>query len=232
MPAQDFPQVCDYSKDMSHWISGRLRDKKILKSPFSAPVVIHSVHNIQTHRGRLMRAIYIINNSLRYFRLASPMDRIYAVRLKKNDQTVSSAKSRANNMLAHYSRVKFAFAQISAFKLGCFRPGSYLAVAVQGVHGAEGIYCAADVNGILTGFDDRAPSFPVNHWESPVAAREENYTYYLHLAPEMQNSQITVYALSKSQCAPCRVYLCDSTLPAEGINIKINKTFHTGASVD
>lgn len=221
--AQDFPDICEHSEDMAHWFNGRLTDKKIIKNPFCAPVVIHSVHNIQAHCGRLMRAVYQINNSLRYFRLASPMDRIYAVRLKKNGQTVSSAKSRANNMLAHYDRTEFAFAQVGTFNAGRFRPGSYLAIAAEGIHGAEGIYCAARVNGVLTGFDDRAPSFPVNHWESPVTSRDRNYTYYLHLTPEMQDSKITVYALSKSQCAPCRIYLCDSTLPADGVHLNINK---------
>ena len=213
VPAQTITETCSYSEDLEIWQDGRLTDIFVLKENFSAPVVTHSIHDIKHYNGSLKRAVYNINGTMRYFRLAAPMDRIYAVRIIKDGRALKLDAPHANNMLAHYSRTGFNYAQKIVLRLDSFRPGSYLAAAVQGMDGAEDVYCAAASNGQYIGFDDRAPSFPVNHWESPVSAASDCYTYYLHLSPRMQNRSITIYALSKSQNIKCSIYLCDGNCP-------------------
>lgn len=210
VPAQAAPRLCDYSLDLENWQSGQLENIITLEETFYAPVVMHTVHNIKQCCGRLRRASYGINGSLRYFRLADPMDRIYAVRIIKNGRLVEPEAPSANNMLAHYSRTDFKYAQKIILTLPDFKPGSYLAAAVEEMHGAEEVYCAAFSDGQYIGFDDRAPSFPVNHWESPVTAASSCYTYYLHLPPKIQSRSITVYALCKNPDTKCSIYLCDA----------------------
>ena len=99
------------------------------------------------------------------------------------------------------------------FTLPEYRDGARIAVAVNGVHGAEGVYCCAEIDGDLAGFPLRAPEYKANMWEHRVMDSDRNNTFFLPLAPGLCGKKIKIYALFNDrgwdEC-DCRVYLCDA----------------------
>ena len=89
--------------------------------------------------------------------------------------------------------------------------GSYIAAAINGKHGTEGVYCAAEADGRPIGFNDRASGYPMNHWEHIVGPSDSGYTYYLTVTPDLRGKDVTVTALFRDECdVKCEVWLCDS----------------------
>jgi hypothetical protein len=122
--------------------------------------------------------------------------------------------------MAPYGAKRIRTAQQGTIKLpGTIRPGSYIALAIEGEHGAEGVYAAAEFRGKPLGFPDRASSFPVNQWEYVVRANSGYYTYYLPLTADMQAGDLKVYALftwTNQPGIPCNLYYCESDSSREG----------------
>lgn len=81
------------------------------------------------------------------------------------------------------------------FKLEEAAPGSYLAVACNGMHGVEGAWMAMRVDGEIVGAPLRAPSFPVNPFESGVRKTDKNYTYFIPVTDEMIGKDCEVVVL-------------------------------------
>jgi hypothetical protein len=91
------------------------------------------------------------------------------------------------------------------------RDGDYIAVALNGVHGEEGAYCVAELDGETVGFPDRAPAYRSNVWEFVVARSDRNYTYYLPLQSSAAGKEITVKVLlcdREHTDLSCDVWLC------------------------
>ena len=79
--------------------------------------------------------------------------------------------------------------------------GGYLCVALNGRHGTEGAYAAIrTAGGHLIGAPDRATSYPSNPWEFPNTKRQNNYTYYFPVTPEMVGQDLDVVVLGVSGC--------------------------------
>jgi hypothetical protein len=83
----------------------------------------------------------------------------------------------------------------TSFVLKQIPRGSYLAVALNGKHGDEGVYAAIRVNGKPSGAPDRSLSYRTNSWEYPVQTSDSNYTYYIPLTAEMIGAKIDVVVL-------------------------------------
>lgn len=77
--------------------------------------------------------------------------------------------------------------------------GSYLRIALDGVHGIEGAYVAAKIGDQLLGCPDRATAYPSNTWEYANVRSKKNYTYYLPLDPGMIGKEIELYVLAYDQ---------------------------------
>ena len=93
-----------------------------------------------------------------------------------------------------------------------YRNGARLAVAVEGVHGEECVYCIAQIDGKTVGFPHRAPDYKANQWEHCVCGTDENNTFFLELPDGLQGSKIKVTALfsdRRKSDAVCNVYVCD-----------------------
>ena len=91
------------------------------------------------------------------------------------------------------------------------RDGDYIAVALNGVHGEEGAYCVAEMDGALMGFPDRAPAYRSNVWEFVVAHTDRNYTYYLPLTSSAAGKTVKFTALlcdKDHTDLDCDVWLC------------------------
>lgn len=220
------PTVGSYSTDLLNWNSVSLSEVHDVGSPpdWNTPVVKHSVHNIEFHLGRKMKATYKICGDIRYFRLPESMDRIYTIRLlDANGEQINLNSPSANNMMAAYNKIKFNTVKSATVTLpDNFRSGSYISVAIEGVHGVEGAYCAGECDGVPIGFHDRAASYPINNWEHIAARSDKCYTYYLKLDDCMRGKDITLYTMFKDKSdIPCDIYLCDPNDEKQGIVLTI-----------
>jgi hypothetical protein len=128
----------------------------------------------------------------RYLRFAPTLLRIASIRGYAGGESVSRENWRASNLFAayreeHWQRSLIHCAQrawSATFTLDEIPRGSYLCVAVNGIHGVEGATAAFRIGGVHVGCPDRSPSFPSNTWESPVVAVDSNYTFYLPLSAD------------------------------------------------
>ncbi len=208
---QSAPLKAEYSADLKEW---KASEDVILteKEKYTEEIIRFTVHTTYNLPGKKMISAYGINDSLRYLRIAHPVDRIFAIRLIKNGKAIELKNPAANNMQAHY-RYKQSRALISGeIKL----PENYsalprLAVAVEGEHGTEGVYCVAEINGKLCGFPERAPEYKANQWEHRVLDKDKNNTFFVNLPEGLEGETIKLYAVfsdyNKAKNCKCDVYL-------------------------
>jgi hypothetical protein len=135
-----------------------------------------------------IRAQLPADKPIRYIELATP-DRVREVRGYYRGRPLNRKKWRASNLLASYASAPAARAWALDFRLDEAAEGSYIAIAINGVHGCELAYaaiCIGEGNACTyAGANRRAPSFPSNTWEFPVRAVDRNYTYYIPVTRAM-----------------------------------------------
>ncbi len=138
-----------------------------------------------------------IPESTRYLRFRAFPSRIVEIEGYKDAKALNRSKWRASNLFAYPDDRKLQCHQIweSEFKLNEIAPNSYLCVALNGVHGIEGAYVAATIDGELVGAPDRAQSYPSNTWEYINSKSHQNYTYYIPLDESEEGKEIKVYIL-------------------------------------
>lgn len=211
VPAQRIPAFAEYAEDFSAWKpSGKAAVADCGK--MMQQVVRFTVHTIYAVRGSRLRVTYPIGGRLRYLRIAEPMDRIFSVTPMKNGAPVKLHNPTANNMQAHYAKKPTKVLKYADFTIPEHQEGSYLALGVNGDHGAEGVYCTAEIDGVLMGFEDRAPSYKANIWEHRVCDEPLNNTFYFTLPEGSASKKIRLYAsfsTDKGGECECRVYLCE-----------------------
>ena len=211
VPAQQIPLRAEFAQTLADWRqSGEAQIEQ--GEPVVQPVVKFCVHTLYDVAGRKKRVTYPIGGKLRYFRLAEPMDRIYSFTVIRNGQPIALSSPRANNLQAPYAKKPTKLVKAASFTVPEHREGAYLALAVNGEHGAEGVSCAVEVDGRLCGADDRAPTFKANVWEHMVCDEKKNNTFYFHLPPEAAGKTVRLFASfatdNGSGCV-CQAYLCD-----------------------
>ena len=178
----------------------------------TAEVVRLTVHTVYTAAGRRLCASFPVQGAFRYLRLPAPPDRIYAVRALKDGRAVELSGARANNLQAPYAPERAGVCKSGVFMVPPHRPGSYLALAIEGAHGAEGVYCGADLEGENLGFPRRAPAYRANVWEHRVLEKDRNNTFFLPLPKGSAGKTLRLWALfADPACAeiPCVVWLCE-----------------------
>lgn len=134
-------------------------------------------------------------NPIRYIRFPGSPEKVLEIEGYLNGKAVDRTNWRASNLFSNYPQVTAKAAFESSFVLNEIPKGSYLAVALNGVHGNEGAYAALRVNGKLMGAPDRSLSYRSNTWEYPVSKTESNYTYYFPLTEEMIGAKIETVVL-------------------------------------
>jgi hypothetical protein len=136
---------------------------------------------------------------IRYIVLNTPPDRIRHVRGWHRGQVLNRTGWRASNLLGGHwmSPVGKTFA--AKFRLSEALPGSYLAIAINGVHGVEKAYAALRVGRGYAGAPRRAPSYPSNSWECPVRQVDRNYTYFIPVTPDMLNKPLEAVVMLVSE---------------------------------
>lgn len=210
VPEQLYPERGSYGVSFSEWHDTGRCEKSVLCAHAEAPVVRDNVHTLYTVSGKRVKVCYAVSG-LRYFRLPEPMDRIYSIRLMKNGEPLKLDCPAANNLQAPYGAKTVSAVKSCTFVLPTVADGEYLSIALNGIHGHEGAYCAAEIDGQLIGCPDRASAYRVNVWECRVRPNDRNYTYYLPVDASMSGKEITLYTMF---CDPdktdvrCDVYLC------------------------
>ena len=209
---QIYPEAGSCSADLIHWRTVHLTDRTVVEADCTAPAVKASVHNMVTVTGDRVRVTYKLDGSpLRYLRLPTPMDRIYSIRLLKDGQEITLTAPKANNLQAPYGTKVPVAMQGGTVTLPEVQDGDYIAVAVNGIHGIEGAYCVAEVDGHTVGFPDRAPAYKSNVWEFLVCTSDRNHTFYLPLQASLSGKEVRICALlcdGEHTEVDCRVWLC------------------------
>lgn len=215
---QSAPVSAELSSDLGAWTTVSIIEDRPGED-YAMDYVRDSIHDILTDHGKRRTAVYP-GGTFRYFRMSDPVDRIFSFRVMKNGVDVTPASAKANNLMAHYRKHPTIFAK----KVTVCPPSTgRLAVAVNGKHGTEGVYCAANINGIPAGFPERAPSYPSNVWEHLVALKDHDNTYFMDITPEMVGKSIDVYALfsGEDHAEDVNVYLCPKHTEPEGVLVEV-----------
>ncbi len=216
---QTIADSAEIALDLSAWQSAPL--KEIAKGvPYTIPYVVNGIHNLKTDEGHRMTAVYEVK-PFRYFKLPLPPDRIFDFRVLKNGVDVTPDKAKANNLMAAYKDKPTVFAQ--SVKVIPTETGK-LAVAVNGTHGIEGVYCGARMGKEYLGFPDRAPSYPTNPWEHRVDLPKGNTTHYLPITEDMVGQETEIFILYNGTEHDCHtdVYLCKEHGERVGVVVRLN----------
>lgn len=213
--AQSIPEAGETSTDLAVWKTAPLTENTAVCA-CTTPVVVTKVHNIITVEGKRLKAVYQVGASARYFRLNAPMDRIYSFKaIDKNGNAFKLDHPTANNLLMPYAAAGFTAArslEVTIPENADTDAGAYIAVAFDGVHGREGVYCAAECEGKPIGFNDRARTFPINAWEHGASSTDRGYTYYLTLTPDLVGKKVKLTALFRpvgEGAVVSKAWLCD-----------------------
>ncbi len=219
---QELPTACDYSDDLFAWKDTRVATTSAVREE-TAEAVVEDFHNIAATHGKRMTAVYPVKGPIRYFRMPRPIDRIHKIALLKDGKEIDLSAPRANNLLPAERKVTYAKELTVSVKQEDHRRGCYLAVCLEGLHGAEGAYAVLELDGHYQGAPDRAPGYVANPWEF-ISAYAQNcdhhYTYYFPVTPEMCGKDMTVRILgldSEHKDYGVRVYLCDGNVELDGI---------------
>jgi hypothetical protein len=151
-----------------------------------------------------MRAGKVIETTIpngikvRYLKLDQTPERISEIIGYKNGKSVSRKNWRASTLFSPYWKMEFTKCWQHSTILTEVPDNSYLALAVNGKHGPEGVYAALKIDGKIAGFPDRSVSYPSNTWEVPVKVGDSNYTFYFPLTPEMKGKKIEVFLMGRA----------------------------------
>ena len=211
VPAQQIPAYAEYAESFSEW---KRSGEAIVTDggEMTQRIVQFTVHTLYETAGKRLRVSYPIGGKLRYLRIAEPMDRIFSVTVYKDGKPIKLKAPTGNNLQAHYDKKRTKLVKYADVTVPEYRPGSYLAVGVNGHHGAEGVYCAAELDGVLYGFPDRAPSYKANVWEHRVCDEPLNNTFYFPLPENAADKTVRLYAVFSTDAGKncvCQAYLCD-----------------------
>lgn len=204
----------EVSTDLANWRGVCLGEMNTWKEGVCIPVVRFGKHTIYEMDGRLLRAVYPVGGMIRYFRLAEPMDRIYHFRVLKDGKPLDIESAHGNNMQAHYFRRTTCVLKSGEIRLPEDCADAFLAVAIEGEHGNEGVYCCACVDGEYLAAARRAPDFKSNVWEHRVCPASAYTTHYIPLPADAAGKQVEIFASFnqwwEAEKIPCHVYLCQN----------------------
>jgi len=212
VPPQKITLTGDVSTDLAHWTVVHLGEMDTWQENIRISVPRFSKHTIYETDGRLLRVSYPVNGTMRYFRLAEPMDRIYHFRVLKDGKPLDIANAHGNNMQAHYFKRPTCVLKSGVVHLPEDCRDAFLAVAVEGEHGDEGVYCCASLDGKYLATNKRAPDYKANIWEHRVCPASSYTTHYIPLPADAAGKQVELFASFnqwwEAEKIPCRVYLC------------------------
>ena len=219
---QILPGRCDFSCDLDIWHESTIEDVTTLR-PETAEILIHNVHNIVERTGRRRVVRYAVNGPIRYFRMPQPIDRIYRISLTKDGQRIDLEHPTANNLLPAGRRVEYVKTLSAAVAPELWKDGCYLAIGLEGTHGAEGAYAVLETeDGQILGCPDRAVGYNSNVWEcraNCTMGTDNHYTYYFPMPRELCGKAFKIHVLgldNEKKDYGVSVHLCDDKTAIKG----------------
>lgn len=149
--------------------------------------------------GRVLTATLDSSVKLRYFRLSKAPDKILEIEGLFQGGQLDRSAWRASNLFRAYGQTPALKSWACSFVLDEAAEGSCLAVPLAGRHGREGAFVAFRIGGKLVGAPDRSVSYPTNVWEFRVEPKDENFTYFLPVTPDMVGRKIEVIVLGMNK---------------------------------
>jgi len=209
---QKVPLLAEYSSDLTEWKSSDLVNLSVSDDDYTSEVIRFTAHTLYNLHGKKVVASYNLKDKIRYLRIEKPVDRIYNIRLIKDGKVIETKDAFANNMQAHYRHKNVYCEKWQEFILPEYKNESSIAVAVEGEHGEECVYCVAEVDGKLLGFPRRAPDYKANQWEHAVCGTDKNNTFFFPLPDNLQGRKIKIHAMfsdRRKHNAECNVHICE-----------------------
>ncbi len=222
IPRQKVVPTADVSAGLNEWSAAYLNEAVIVGEA-TVDAVITCVHNIVPCHGVRRRVIYKVDTPVRYVRIPAGYHHIFSIRAVKNGADVKLPAPRALNMYPSFRDVKvvgYRCGEVSVPADG-IRDGSFAAVCFERFCGNESMFVTAELDGVLYGCPDRAPSFIGNPWESPIGrADDPHYTFYLPIMDEMKGKNVKLHVMyMNDEAVKVRpeVYLCEDHGERDGI---------------
>ena len=213
----------DCSCDLRNWSAAPRRDVETV-CRLEAPISTYVYNLVEYYPARKIRVTYHIGGRMRYFRLPRPMDRIVSFKVfDRSRHEIVPDSPRATNLFAPWTENKFPYAKKAVIQIPeDITDEMFIAVACDGDHGVEGVYCAMESGGKVLGSYDRAPAHNINNWEYVTHESSSGYTYFFRPLKEMRGNTATVYALFRNDCdVTPKVWLCDSGIKAPIATIEL-----------
>ena len=146
-------------------------------------------------KGTIAMARIPDETPIRYVRIQGAPRRVAEVIGYRDGIELDRSKWRASNLFFPYTKKTAKQAWSLSFELDEIQKGSYLAVALNGLHGDEGAYAALRIDNLAVGAPDRAVSYPSNTWEYDNVIQDSNYSYYFPLTANLAGKKIDVVVL-------------------------------------
>ena len=215
---QEVADNAEISDDLLHWQRAPLAEVTTLGN-YDLRYFDYYVDRDSVNHGIRKKAVIALPTKCRYFRMAEPVDRIFTVKAFKGETEVPFAAPHLTNLFAPYSASKTSAVSSAKFVVdkSALPLHPYIAVAVEGETGLEGVSVVARVDGKLLPFPSRAPAYPANPYEWRVAAATGHFTYFLPLTDELVGKEIEIIASFVDNAVPVDVYLCDANAARIGV---------------
>lgn len=211
----------EFSVDLQTWQKATLLEVQDL-GKYDLTYFDYYVDSPTVNCGLRKKAVFKTNCELRYFSVADPVDRIFSIKAFAQGKEIALQQPHLTNLFSPYERSKTQSVSYATVKLHDLPSHPYLAVAVEGHTGYEGVTCVAKIGGKLHAFPTRAPAYPANVYECYVHPAEGYYTFYLPVERQWENKDVEIICSFAGAAVPVSVYLCDGDGERNGISVKIN----------
>lgn len=222
IPRQKVIPTADVSCDLASWSAAYLNEAVTIGKE-TVDAVITCVHNIVPCEGVRRRVVYRLTSPVRYVRIPRGYHHIYSIRAEKNGVDVILPAPKVLNMYPVFDPETVKGYGTGEFNVPSdgIREGSFAAICFDSDSEGEDIIVAAQVDGVLYGCPDRAPSYLGNPWESPIGRADyPHYTFYLPITEEMRGKCIKLHVISTTEKAAGiipEVYLCEDHSERDGV---------------
>ncbi|MCM1289648.1 MAG: hypothetical protein NC132_03980 [Corallococcus sp.] len=211
----------EFSSDLQTWKKATLTAVQEL-GKYDLTYFDYYVDSPRVNNGLRKKAVFNIEGRLRYFSIPDPVDRIFSIKAFAKGKQIVLQKPHLTNLFSPYDRNKTQSVAVATVRLPEQLPlHPYLAVAVEGHTGHEGVTCVAKIDGEPRAFPNRAPAYPANVYECYVHPAEGNYTFYMPVDKQWKHKDIEVICSFVGEPVPVCVYLCDGDGKRDGIDLKI-----------
>lgn len=210
----------EYSVDLQNWQKATLQEVRDI-GKYDLTYFDYYVDSPTVNKGLRKKAVFCLSGELRYFAIPEPVDRIFSIKVFANGKEIPLQNPHLTNLFSAYERSETHAVSSLAVKLPNLPLHPYLAVAVEGKTGYEGVTCVAKIDGQLHAFPSRAPAYPANVYECYVHPADGFYTFYLPVEKQWQGKNIEIICSFADHAVPVSVYLCDGDGKRTGVETKI-----------